>query len=158
VKAAGYDIQLALVGENFKSPTNIPNVATRNAVLHSSYADDIITLGYVDDKTKQKLFKNALAFVYPTKYEGFGIPVLEAMLLECPVITYRNSSLPEVGGEYVRFVKDWTDMQAAITDVILEDKNTRNAGIESAKRHAEKFTWDKTANIIYQELLSVSRD
>jgi glycosyltransferase involved in cell wall biosynthesis len=153
IKASGSDIQLVLVGENFQAPEKIPNQLTRDAVLKSSYLKDILTLGYVDDKTKQKLFKDALAFVYPTRYEGFGIPILEAMLLECPVITYKNSSVPEVGSDYALYAKDWADIIKRVNDIQTMADSKRNQLISGAKKHAEKFTWDKTAHIIYDELL-----
>ena len=153
LKADGYDIQLVLVGENFKSPHQIPNVKVRNAVMESSYKKDILTLGYVDDITKQKLYKEAIAFVYPTKYEGFGIPILEAMLLECTIIAYRNSSIPEVGGEYVLYADDWQGIKSNIGILLEESKAARKKRLKEAKMHAEKFTWDKTAAIIYSELM-----
>lgn len=152
LKADGNDIELVLVGENFKLPEHIPNKATRDAVLKSSYADDILTLGYVDDALKQKLFRESLAFVYPTRYEGFGIPVLEAFLLETPVITYKNSSIPEVGGENAIYVKDWQGIQHATETLLKETKKDRQQRIVTAKKHAESFTWDKTSETIYKTL------
>lgn len=154
LKADGHDIQLVLVGENFKSPEQIPNLKVRNAVIGSSYKKDILTLGYVDDITKQKLYKEAVAFVYPTKYEGFGIPVLEAMLLECPIVTYKNSSIPEVGGDYAIYANNWRDIQANIIKLLNTSVTEKKKLTVAAKKHAEQFTWDKTAQVIYQELLN----
>jgi glycosyltransferase involved in cell wall biosynthesis len=154
LKAVGRDIQLVLVGENFQSPEHIPNIKVRNAVLGSSYKKDILTLGYVDDATKQKLYKDAIAFVYPTKYEGFGIPILESMLLECPIITYKNSSIPEVGGDYAIYANNWSDIVSSVNALMDEDVKVKKQHTQAAKKHAEQFTWDKTAAIIYQELLS----
>jgi glycosyltransferase involved in cell wall biosynthesis len=154
LKADGRDIQLVLVGENFKQPTMIPNKTVRDAVLHSSYKDDILTLGYVDDATKQSLYKNAVAYVYPTKYEGFGIPVLESMLLECPIITYRNSSIPEVGGKHAIYVRDWMGIKLEAERLLDQSPKDRKKTVSEAKKHAEQFTWDKTARVIYDELLS----
>lgn len=155
LKAAGRDIQLVLVGENFKSPTDIPNTAVRNAVLGSSYKKDILTLGYVDDETKQKLYKGAIAYVYPTKYEGFGIPVLEAMLLNCPIIVYKNSSIPEVGGEHALYAKNWNDIKTQVERLMDEPESEKKTRAAAAKKHAEQFTWDRTADVIYQELKSM---
>ena len=155
LKAEGNDIQLVLVGENFKAPTEIPNVTVRSAVLGSSYKNDILTMGYVDDETKQKLFKEAVAFVYPTRYEGFGIPALESMLLECPVITYKNSSLPEVAGDHAFYANDWTDIKQQTEKLLAMPKNKLEKHKKTAKAHAEQFTWDKTAQVIYNTLRSV---
>lgn len=150
LRADGRDIQLVLVGENYKAPEKIPNPVVRKAVLGSSYKKDIVTTGYVDDATKQKLFREAVAFVFPTKYEGFGIPVLEAMLLECPIIVYKNSSTPEVGGEHALYARDWQGIKKHVEKLLdnpMSDERKR-----AAKKHAEQFTWDKTAKVIYDEL------
>ncbi len=155
LKADGHDIQLVLVGENFKTPETIPNPQVRAAVLSSSYKNDIITYGYVDDTTKQNLFTHALVYVYPTKYEGFGIPVLESMLLGCPIIVYKNSSIPEVGGEHALYTQDWIGIKHHVESLLAESGADRNKRVEAARRHAEQFTWDKTAAIIYDELKSV---
>lgn len=154
LKAAGNDIQLVLVGENFKSPESIPNVAVRNAVMKTSYKDDLLTFGYIDDQTKQQLFKSALAYVYPTKYEGFGIPVLESFLLGCPIIVYKNSSIPEVGGDHAIYVNDWQGIKNETERLLKQPKEERTKQIAAAREFAEKFTWDKTAETIYQELKS----
>lgn len=152
LKAAGHDIQLVLVGENFKEPTKIPNKRTRDAVLMSSYKNDILTMGYVDDATKQKLFHDSIAFVYPTLYEGFGIPVLEAFLLETAVITYKNSSIPEVGGDYAMYVRDWSGIITAVEKLLVEKPTLKKKRLADAKKYAEGYTWDKTAATIYGEL------
>lgn len=152
LKAAGQDIQLVLVGENFASPENIPMKQVRDAVLGSSYADDILTLGYVDDVTKQRLFSDAIAFVYPTKYEGFGIPVIEAMLMNCSIVTYKNSSIPEVAGEHALFAKSWQDIVEQTRWLLNEPPASKQKRLKAAKKHAEQFTWDKTAEVLYDEL------
>lgn len=157
LKAEGHDLQLVLAGENFKSPEKIPTKFVRDAVLGSSYADDILTLGYIDDKTKQKLFRDALAFVYPTLYEGFGIPVLEAMLMECPVISYKNSSIEEVGGRYIRYARNWAEIKVQVEQIIAQPNEEMKKQKAAAKKHAEEFTWDKTAIIIYDELISMKK-
>ena len=155
LKAAGHDIQLVLVGENFRHPEKIPNKMTRDAVLKSSYRSDILTLGYVDDATKQQLFRESIAFVYPTLYEGFGIPVLEAYLLETSVITYKNSSIPEVAGEHALYVRDWKGIVDATKQLLVETANEKEERIKAALKYAEGYTWDKTASAIYSELIDI---
>lgn len=152
LKADGHDIQLVLVGENFKKPEHIPNKRTRDAILQSSYSKDILTLGYVDDETKQELFRSAIAFAYPTQYEGFGIPILEAFLLETSVITYKNSSIPEVGGDHAIYAKDWSDIVQKTIMLLDENDKSRQQRLKAAKKYAEQFTWDKTAEAIYREI------
>lgn len=154
LKAEGNDIQLVLAGENFQSPEKIPNKIVRDEVLSSSYKDDILTVGYIDDATKKALFSNAIAFVYPTLYEGFGIPVLESMIFSCPVITYSNSSIPEVAGEHALFAKNWSDIKLAVEKLQQMSESDKNDMIDAAKVHAEKYTWDSTAKGFYDIILN----
>jgi len=155
LKAEGTDIQFVLVGENFKSPELIPNLAVRKAVLDSSYAKDILTLGYVDDATKQELYTNAIAFVYPTLYEGFGIPVLESMLLGCPIVTYKNSSISEVGGKYAYYARNWDELKQRVEEIMNLPVSENNRRKKQARQYAEMFTWDRTAELIYDELVAL---
>lgn len=152
LKAEGKNVQLVLVGENFSKKEEIPNKITRDAVLSSSYQDDILTMGYVSDEDKQELFRQAIAFVYPTEYEGFGIPILESFLLGAPVITYRNSSTPEVGGEHAVYVKNWQGIKEATERLIAEPSGNKLKKLNAAKKYAEAFTWDRTATAVYKEL------
>jgi glycosyltransferase involved in cell wall biosynthesis len=157
LKAKGYDLQLVLAGENFKKPEHIPNKTVRNEVLKSSYKKDILTLGYITDEQKQQLFSNALAYVYPTKYEGFGIPILESMLLGCPVVVYKNSSTAEVGGDYAIYTQTWDGLVNEVIKLLNEPISVRKKRQEAAKKHAEGFTWDKTAESIYNELTDIAK-
>lgn len=86
----------------------------------SEYKDNIIMTGFISQKEKQCLFEGAEAFVYPSLYEGFGIPLLEAMNYGLPIITANVSSLPEVGQDAVMYVKepkDADDMAALLKNV-----------------------------------------
>lgn len=153
LKSYGHDLQLVLAGENFQAKDTIPNLLVREAVRSSSYSDDILTLGYIDDAAKKQLYSNAIAYVFPTKYEGFGIPVLEAMLLNCPIITYRNSSIPEVGGDHAHYVDDWMGIVEAVESLTALDKDTRRAMLKAAHTYASKFSWDSTSKKIYKQLV-----
>lgn len=152
LKAHNNDMQLVLVGENFQSKEKIPNTIVRQAILDSSYSSDILTLGYVNDRDKAQLMANATAFVYPTLYEGFGIPVLEAMLARCPVITYRNSSIPEVGGDYVVYADGWENIANKVISLQTLDSDQLSKLIENAHKHAAKYTWDKITQDTFQQL------
>jgi glycosyltransferase involved in cell wall biosynthesis len=148
LKAEGQDIQLALVGENFQSHTKILDKNIKKLVEESSYSDDILTLGYVSDDAKLELYKNAIAFVFPTLYEGFGIPILEAMLAECPVISYRNSSIPEVGGKYVLYASGWKGIWSQTINVVNMDTQIKLKLIRRAKKHALEYKWENISNAI----------
>lgn len=157
LKAKDYDIQLALVGENFDLKKDVLDKATESALKKSSYRDDILTPGYVNDVTKVELFKNATAFVFPTHYEGFGIPVLEAMSLGCPVITYSNSSIPEVAGDAAIYVKDWTGILEQSQHLLGAGEKERAEIKKKGLKQADKFSWKKTGTRLYEELTNLTK-
>ncbi len=110
-----------------------------------------------DDRFLVTLYRNALAFVFPSLYEGFGIPVLEAFSCGCPAIISKTSSLPEVGGKAVIYFdpEDETSIRDAIKKVIY-DKSLRKILIQEGHERARKFTWENTAlNTlkIYKEII-----
>lgn len=78
-------------------------------IEESSYKLDIVMTGYVTDIEKEYLYRNAISLVFPSLWEGFGFPILEAMSVGTPVITCRNSSLPEVGGNYAYYLENAFD-------------------------------------------------
>jgi glycosyltransferase involved in cell wall biosynthesis len=118
----------------------------------SPYKADIKLLGYVDGADKPALYNLASAFVYPSFYEGFGFPPLEAMACGVPVITSAVSSLPEIAGDSALLVDPYNlgFLSEAIVQV-LRDKDLadslRQKGLENAKR----FSWQKAA-LQYLEL------
>ena len=113
-----------------------------------------------DDITLATLYVNALAFIFPTLYEGFGIPALEAMNCDCPVIMSNTSSLPEVGGDAAIYFdpNNTDDMREKIESVIF-NIDLRNDLILKAKTQRQKFSFEKTAldtKKIYERLLNNS--
>ena len=108
-------------------------------------------IGYVDDADKPALYKSASLFIYPSLYEGFGFPVLEAMASGVPVITSNRSSLPEVAGDvaYLTNPHNVSEIANAMR-LILSDEKLRNILIERGKKQAEKFSWEKTAGEFWQ--------
>ena len=93
------------------------------------------------------LYNGADLFVLPSVYEGFGLPILESMMAEVPVITTRKASIPEVAGKYAQYVEPLSSEQLAktIIDVTKWDDKFRSHWIKDAKRWALKFSWEKTA-------------
>jgi glycosyltransferase involved in cell wall biosynthesis len=104
------------------------------------------TLGFVSDADLAVLYRNAAALVMPSSYEGFGLPVLEAMGLGTPVICARAASLPEVAGDAALWVKpdDAADLASAITRV-LGDESLRDRLHAGSLRQSGAFSWDDTA-------------
>lgn len=113
--------------------------------------DKVKIIGYVDQEDLPALYKNALMFVYPSHYEGFGMPVLEAMRIGTPVVTADNSSLPEVGGEGVLYADDESDDDLADKmEEILKNEELRNDLVAKAKEKAEDFSWDKFVDKFFE--------
>ena len=105
--------------------------------------------GYVPDQDKATLMSGALAFVFPSLYEGFGLPVLEAQACGCPVITSTTSSLPEVAGEAAVLV-DPADVEgiAAALERAAADPALRATLIERGFSNVRRFSWDACARTV----------
>ncbi len=111
----------------------------------------------VEDDELPLFYKNALCFVLPSLYEGFGLPVLEAMKQGCPVITSNISSLPEAGGDAALYVdpEDINDIAKKITELVSSEK-LRKELIEKGKVQVKKFSWEKTAKETLEVLQQVA--
>jgi len=112
---------------------------------------------YVNDNELSYLYKNAFAFVFPSLYEGFGIPILEAFSFGCPVLASASSSITEVGGDAVLYFnpKNAESMVDALK-LILEDENYRNDLISKGYNQLSKFSWLKTTEAtlaIYNDII-----
>jgi glycosyltransferase involved in cell wall biosynthesis len=104
-------------------------------------------LGRVDQPTLELLYKRARAVVVPSLYEGFGLPVLEAMARGKVVVAAKASSLPEVGGDAALYFHDGAgpEQLAGVLEVALGDEKLRASLARAARARAKKFTWDRTA-------------
>lgn len=140
-KHLDYDIKLVLTGP-----------ARNDSQLQSALEQfveakkDIIYAGYVSDEELKWLYRNASAFIYPSFYEGFGLPILEAMSEGKAVICSNTTSMPEVGGEAVEYCNpyDTNSIVCAMENVILDDAKREKLELD-AKIQAQKFTYLKAA-------------
>jgi glycosyltransferase involved in cell wall biosynthesis len=109
-------------------------------------AEQVRFTGYVDDADLPALLSGALAFVFPSLYEGFGMPVLEAMACGAPVLTSTTSSLPEVAGDAALLV-DPHDTQAIAQGIarLVDDTALREQVRQQGYEHVAGFTWDRCA-------------
>lgn len=100
----------------------------------------------VDDKELIYLYKNAICFVFPSLYEGFGMPVLESFACGCPVIASYSSSIPEVGGDAINYFnpKDVTDLRESVEKVIYDDSLREKLKLKGYEQ-LKNFSWKKTA-------------
>ncbi|MDM8528263.1 glycosyltransferase family 1 protein [Anaerolineales bacterium HSG24] len=118
--------------------------------------EQVIFPGYIAEVDKAALLSGALAYLFPSLYEGFGLPVLEAMSCGTPVLTSRTSSLPEVAGDAALLV-DPHDTQAIAIDLIalLTNPMLRERLIERGYQQIQNFSWSTTAEQIWQVLMTI---
>jgi len=133
--------QLALVGLRGTAAT-----ALREKVRAAGLEGEVVLTGWVPDADLPALYRGAEVFVLPSRYEGFGIPVLEAMASGVPVITTTAASLPEVAGD-AALLFDPGDKAALIATLrsVLADSLLRQELIRRGYKRAQKFTWSGTA-------------
>lgn len=119
--------------------------------------DRVKFLDFVPDEDLSLFYKGAKAFIWPSLYEGFGLPILEAMQNEVPVITSNVSSLPEAGGDAALYVDpEKVDEITKAMKKILEDKELRKELIEKGKKQVTKFSWEKAGEETLQVLQEVA--
>ena len=108
-----------------------------------------------DDQLLAAYYSHAVSLVYPSSYEGFGLPILEAMQMGCPVITAFNSSLSEVGGDAATYVNpnNIPELAGAMLR-LLETEDYRKDMIMRGRKQAARFSWEETARLTREAYLS----
>ena len=101
-------------------------------------------LGHITDKELNRLYNHAKALVYPSSYEGFGLPVLEAQRAGCPVIAYSASSIPEVIGKTPLLMRELTDTELITKLKLLDNKQLMDEVRETGLANSQAFSWEKT--------------
>lgn len=117
-----------------------------NAIFREYGISDKVAHQFADDSQMTNLFAHAEVFVYPSKMEGFGIPILDAFAADCPVALARSSCFPEIAGDaaaYFRF-DDEEEIRRAVTNV-LDNLSFRGNLIAKGKRRLQEFSWQKCA-------------
>lgn len=115
-------------------------------VQRSEFAPDIIMPGYLSDADLRALYSSCTAFVYPSIYEGFGLPPLEAMACGAPVIASRIPSIMEVGGPAIRsFAPEDSDELTRVLLEVLDSTKLRNEHSQLGLKRAAEFSWSKAA-------------
>lgn len=125
--------------------------AVRSAIDASPNSSRIIRTGWVDDLQRDQLLAGAAAFVYPSIYEGFGLPPLEALALGTPVVATRVSALPEVLADSVAWADpdDAVDLASAITGV-LDDPEAAASRTRVGRERLPRFNWDRTVDSLVE--------
>jgi glycosyltransferase involved in cell wall biosynthesis len=136
-----------------------PFTSDEKALLSKLRIEDQTIVLNVEDSTLYDLYSNALVFVYPSLYEGFGIPILEAFANNCPVCLSNTSSFPEVAGDAGVYFDpyDHESILEAVTKV-LYDSNLKNQMIKAGKEHLAGYSWKKMAEetiVSYNKTLNI---
>lgn len=145
------DFKLVLMGGDGwgKIKNGVKNYVKEN--FPNQKKNNIVIFDFLNDQYLIALIKNAYAFVYPSFYEGFGLPVLESMSLGTPVISSDTSSLPEVGGKAVLYINphDYEDIKEKIRFLINNESVAKSYGVLGQKQSL-KFNWDKSVSKLHE--------
>ncbi len=148
------DLRLVIIGDTI---SEYP--AVRQAVLKSKMEHAVRFLGFVPFETLRCFYEAAVAFVFPSRHEGFGLPPLEAMACGTPVVTSNVSSLPEVAGDAAMLVNPGNvfDIARGIRDV-LTDEPLRAELIRRGRVQAARFSWERSAHQVLDIYRDVARE
>ncbi|MDP2656148.1 MAG: glycosyltransferase family 1 protein [bacterium] len=141
VKERFPDLKLVIAGK--------PRLATRaieEKIINSRYKDDILSLGWVDQDQQIALLRNAAVFSFPSFYEGFGLPIIEAQSCHVPVVASYTASLPEVGGGGALYhnVHSSEDLAEKLNR-LMNDSVLRQDLIIKGLENIKRFSWEKCA-------------
>ena len=122
-----------------------------NWVKDRKYAEDIIITGYISDNELKWLYQNASAYVLPSLSEGFGLPGLEAMANNCPLVSSNATCLPEIYEDAAHYFnpEDYQDMSEKI-DQVISDKKISSKLVKAGKKQVDKYSWHKMTKEIYE--------
>ncbi len=141
------DFKLLIVGSKGWCYKNI--LAEREK---SEFKEDIVFLGYIDNNDKKAIYSLASVFVFPSFYEGFGFPVLEAMASRVPIVASFNSSIPEICADSAVLVNPEKEEEIRKgIEILLDNSAIAQRNVDKAQQKSLEFTWEKTA----QEYLKV---
>ncbi len=127
-------------------------------IENSPYKNDIILTGYVSSKEKELLYRNALCLLFPSLYEGFGLPIIESLSVGTPVITSNVSAMPEVGGDVCEYVDPLN--VANISDAMVSMVNDwKNGKVDESKlvNQSKKFNKNDFARLTYEAIVNTCK-
>jgi glycosyltransferase involved in cell wall biosynthesis len=133
--------KLVLAGGHLSAQIEDPDIK----VIYDELAAEgnVIRTGYASQTDLVALYSSAAVFVYPSRYEGFGMPILEAMACGTPVITSTTSALPEAGGDGATYIDpESSEGIADAIKLVLTDEKTRDQAITNGHKHVKSFSWD----------------
>jgi glycosyltransferase involved in cell wall biosynthesis len=140
------NVHLVVIGKSFLKSKLVERKQMMSLINKLKLSKYIHFLGYIQTEELNALYNLALCYCQPSFYEGFGLPVLEAMSCGCPVVCSNNSSLAEIAGNAAKFVDvdQEQQLQDALNEFIGSEKERKDFSQEGLKR-AKDFSWEKTA-------------
>jgi len=140
------DLRLIIIGDQISR-----DPAVRRAVIHSRIQPMVRFLGFVPHETLRIFYESAAAFVFPSLYEGFGLPPLEAMAAGTPVVASNVTSLPEVVGDAARLVSpdNVFDIMRGMKEVLIDEELRRELRVRGFDR-LKRFSWVETARAVLE--------
>jgi mannosyltransferase len=144
-QAKGYGLVIVGGGKLSQSDQSMLDEQLRGRYLH---------LDRLPNEELNRLYNNAHALIYPSSYEGFGIPLIEAMAAGCPVIATNTSSIPEAAGDAGLLVDEVSAEAFASKILELENSSLREAVVQRGFKNAKRFSWERC----YQETISFYRE
>ena len=147
---AGVNCDLIFAGRRVRTKDLDDYLASRQALR-----DRVKFLGYIDEEQRRRLLLEAAVFLFPTFYEGFGLPILEAQAAGVPVITSNITSNPEIAGDGAVLVDphNISEIAAAIKE-LLTNHELRNQKIKLGHENVKRFSWTETARLTLEKLLT----
>ena len=142
------DLKLVVVGNRVWWQDELETAY--NGMRHQQ---DVLMPGHVEPEELAALLSASKALVYPSYFEGFGIPILEAMYAETAVIASQTTSMPEVGGDAVLYIDPANPDDIAHAIRQLEEPGLRENLIAKGRQQRQKFSWNKTADLLWQSML-----
>ncbi len=144
-----HDIKLLLVGRPNPKIFNNSEKEILSTIAELDLHEHVVFAGYVQDEDLPAMYRQAKLYVFPSIYEGFGIPILEAFHYQLPVAVANNTCLPEIGGEGVSCF-DPFDIEGAKNCILklLDGQDLRVSQIDAGNQLSHSFSWDKSAKEI----------
>jgi glycosyltransferase involved in cell wall biosynthesis len=140
------NIKLVIVGEKYYWTS-----AIKKTYINMKYRNEVVFTGRLNTDYLKNIIGSALALTYVPYFEGFGIPILEAMNCKTPVITSNVTSMPEIAGDAALLIDPFSvESIANAMKILYEDSDLRNSLIERGNKRKLDFSWDKTADALWQ--------
>ena len=145
-RGRGHEAKLVFAGMNKYWDKEMKTVLRR-----MQFSEDVIFTGYISTKDLNKVISSSCSLLYPSIFEGFGVPIVEAFACGVPVITSNTTSMPEVAGDVALLVNPFSIEEIVLgMEKIFSDENLRNELVEKGEKRVAHFQWEKSAEDLWK--------